>query len=139
MNAAMLSPMPVAPGNSPFGEDLSGRFIHVSELENRPSLRYLVPGEIPENSFVVVYGQSESGKSFLTLDYVAKVLQQGGAVLYLAAEGQSGYPDRVRALAHHYQFDLKTQPIYFGFNGFNLASPDEIDIIISCSPVRRPG
>lgn len=75
----------------------------------KPNLvdNYLIKGVISAGSMSVVYGPSNSGKTFFALDLAyrvaAGVYWQGrrvkrGAVLYLAAEGGSGIVNRIVAL-----------------------------------------
>lgn len=75
----------------------------------QPSLqrRYLVKGWLDQGALSVLYGPSNSGKSFLALNiahHVAKGRIWGGRrvtpgrVLYIAAEGGGGFANRVAAL-----------------------------------------
>ncbi|HBS99293.1 MAG TPA: hypothetical protein DEB47_05395 [Citreicella sp.] len=75
----------------------------------RPCLErpYLVKGWLDQSALSVLYGPSNSGKSFLALDmahHVAKGRSWGnrrvnkGRVLYIAAEGGGGFSNRVAAL-----------------------------------------
>lgn len=68
---------------------------------------YLVKGWLDQGALSVLYGPSNSGKSFLALDiahHVAKGREWGGRrvskgrVLYIAAEGGGGFANRVAAL-----------------------------------------
>mgnify|MGYP001171880374 CR=1 FL=1 len=68
---------------------------------------YLVKGWLDQSALSVLYGPSNSGKSFLALDlahHVAKGRTWGsrrvnrGRVLYIAAEGGGGFANRVSAL-----------------------------------------
>lgn len=69
-------------------------------------------GLIPEEAFVGLYGQPESGKSFVALDW-AMCISEGqdwlgsyptkqSPVVYIAAEGGRGIQKRVRAWMSHY-------------------------------------
>lgn len=68
---------------------------------------YLVKGWLDQSALSVLYGPSNSGKSFLALDlahHIAKGRQWGnrrvrkGRVLYVAAEGGGAFANRVAAL-----------------------------------------
>lgn len=72
------------------------RIIHASELKNQPRMQWLIDGEIPARAITVVFGAPEAGKSFLVLDYAERVGQRK-PVLYIAAEGESGYYQRHEA------------------------------------------
>lgn len=84
-------------GHLRFGQDVEAQL-------DRP---YQVKGWIDRGGLSVLYGPSNTGKSFLALDlahHVAKGLPWGGhrvtagRVLYLAAEGGAGFTNRVAAL-----------------------------------------
>jgi archaellum biogenesis ATPase FlaH len=71
--------------------------------------RLLDPG-----AMAVVYGQSNSGKTFLSLDLAFHIATgrpwmgravKGGSVLYIAAEGSRGVRKRILALRKHYAID----------------------------------
>lgn len=83
-------------------------FVRASQMPDWEPPQELVEGMLIENRMSVVYGDSNTGKSFLALDMAAhmtlgrdwfgrKVRQ--GAVLYLAAEAPRSIQDRARALA----------------------------------------
>lgn len=85
--------------------DQGGRFrlIPASELGNLPRPVWLLRERIQRGGFGVLYGPSGSGKSFVAVDWAA-VVAQHFAVVYVAAEGVSGYAARVLAwCAHHKQ------------------------------------
>lgn len=78
-------------------------------MEITPDLtnRYLIKGWLDRGAVSLLYGPSNTGKSFLALDmahHVAKGLEWGGKrvrkgrVLYVAAEGGSTFKNRVAAL-----------------------------------------
>lgn len=75
--------------------------IHASKLGSLRPLEWLVPGEIPARGLTVLFGPSGAGKSFVALNY-ALMVAQDKTVVYIAAEGETGYEDRVKAwLAHN--------------------------------------
>jgi len=76
--------------------------IHASELQNLPPVEWIIPGEIPERAIVVLFGPSGSGKSFLSLDYALRIAQSK-TVVYMAAEGEYGYAQRVGAWKTHHK------------------------------------
>jgi hypothetical protein len=69
------------------------RLLHFSELRMLPRLAWLIQGEIPARSLAVIFGPSGSGKSFIAIDY-ALTIAQSANVVYVAAEGASGYAAR---------------------------------------------
>lgn len=82
------------------------RFMPVSEfLQGRPP-SWIVRDVVPDADLVVVYGESQSGKTFFVLDLVASIVRGlpwrdhkvvQGRVAYVAAEGANGFRNRVRA------------------------------------------
>lgn len=92
------SPMPkvLAKRQPPF------RVIPARDLHTLPPVRWIVPGEIPEASLVVVYGESGAGKSFVTIDYALKIAQDR-IVAYVPTEGEAGYRKRVAAWCKHHK------------------------------------
>ena len=80
----------------------------------KPMLRsnYLIKGWLGRQQMSVLYGQSNTGKSFLMLDMAYHVAAgrewhghkvKQGVTLYLAAEGGHGYLNRARVIQDHYQ------------------------------------
>lgn len=85
-------------------------FVQASHLPNWEPPQELVEGMLIEGGMTVVYGDSNTGKSFLVLDMVAhitlgrpwfgkRVKRRG--VVYLAAESPRSIMDRARALEEH--------------------------------------
>lgn len=60
------------------------------QMKALPQVTFLIHDLLPENSLALLYGPSESGKSFLALDWAATLASQGKAVLYFALEGIIG-------------------------------------------------
>lgn len=87
------------------------RVLNETEILARPRPRWLVKGIIPDAALTVFYGQSGSGKSFIALDLFACVARgipwrgfktQQRRVVYLAAEGQGGFRNRLEAYRQHH-------------------------------------
>lgn len=89
------------------------RLYSPSQIEQFPTPNFLVEGMIHEGNFAVLYGKPKSGKSLVALD-LALAIQSGrqwlaggkkvseGQVVYVAAEGQSGYKGRIAACRRGY-------------------------------------
>lgn len=87
-------------GETPNGQRF--RLLTADDLAKLPPLRWLVDKELPAASFVVLYGPTGSGKSFVTLEYALRIAQDQ-PVVYVAAEGAHGYASRVLAWCKHHQ------------------------------------
>lgn len=83
-------------------------YVQASHLPGWEPPRELIEGMLIEGGMTVIYGDSNTGKSFLTLDMAAHVTLgrdwfgrrvKQGAVVYLAAESPRSIIDRSRALA----------------------------------------
>jgi AAA domain len=87
----------------------STRLLSLSDLEQLPPPSFLLQDFLRAQGFNVLYGPSESGKSFLALDwslciasglpFYGQVVDQG-AVVYIAAEGAGGVNDRIQSWLH---------------------------------------
>lgn len=101
----------------------------------------MVGGIIGEGQFGVVYGESGSGKSFLSFDmamhYALKWEWMGhkiggeGACVYIAAEGRGGWANRVDAFCQHHNLDEEARamcPFAFIIEGVNLGRTGNGDI-----------
>lgn len=102
----------VAPASQPEAQQPAAdtrllSFVQASHLPNWEPPQELVEGMLIEGGMTVVYGDSNTGKSFLVLDMVAhislgrpwfgkRVKRKG--VVYLAAESHRSIMDRARAL-----------------------------------------
>lgn len=74
------------------------------------NLKWLLKGFLPKGTLGVLYGESGSGKSFATLDLSAAICRgieswnghrvTKGRVLYVVAEGVSGFRQRIKAYCH---------------------------------------
>ncbi len=104
------------------------KLIHADELDNLPPLSWLVDGEIPRNGLSALVGPSGSGKSFVALDYALRIAQLD-AVVYVAAEGASGYAIRKNAWCRHYQ--EPAGHLHFWLEAVNLLDPSAVDAFIA--------
>ncbi len=92
------------------GHDLD--LLSTPELLRLPDPVWLMDGVLPRAAVSVVYGQPETGKSFVALDWSVCISEgipwlgvhktRQAPVIYIAAEGGSGIKKRVRALMEHY-------------------------------------
>jgi hypothetical protein len=82
------------------------RLLCDSELEQLPSLRWLVKRIIPDAGIGAIYGDSGTFKSFLALDLLAHISTgrewfgkrvRAAPSVYVPFEGQGGIPNRIKA------------------------------------------
>lgn len=76
------------------------------------SLKWLIKGFFPKMVLGMLFGESGAGKSFATLDMCAAISRgidtwnghkvKPGRVLYVVAEGVSGFRQRIRAYCHQH-------------------------------------
>lgn len=82
--------------------------------------QYLIKGLLPKATLGVLYGESGSGKSFITLDMCVAVARglpwrgkrsTQGRVVYIVAEGAAGFRNRLIAYARHHGLDPAGIPL----------------------------
>jgi len=81
--------------------------LSVSQLLQRPRATWLIRNVLPQAELAIIYGESGSGKSFFTLDMVASLargldwrghkVERAAPVVYICAEGEADFRDRVQA------------------------------------------
>lgn len=108
---AATQPAQAAPAAEAADDDSLARTLPYVQASNLPGWeppRELIEGMLIEGGMTVIYGDSNTGKSFLTLDMAAHLTLgrdwfgrrvKQGAVVYLAAESPRSIIDRSRALA----------------------------------------
>lgn len=119
--------LPDLPVSNPLPER-NWMIVHASELENLPPVEWLIPGEIPKKGLCVIFGQSGAGKSFLSLDYALR-LAQNAPVVYIAAEGESGYPQRIAAWRKHNHQGVGK--LYICLGAVNIYDPDDFEDFVA--------
>jgi KaiC/GvpD/RAD55 family RecA-like ATPase len=105
---------PVLREGMPSGREFTaGRFRIVDRegMNHIPPARWIIPGLIPQDAYVVMFGQPGTFKSFLAFDMAATVatgasfpwsgawgdVTEDGPVLYALGEGRAGFTKRVKA------------------------------------------
>ena len=92
-------------------ESLLDELVWIGDAQPVLQSNYLIKNWLGSKQMTVVYGQSNTGKSFFTLDMSYHIAAgrdwhghnvKQGVVLYYAAEGGSGYLNRARAIQDHY-------------------------------------
>lgn len=83
---------------------------HTDFMKEVKAPSWIIKGFLPKATYGMIFGESGSGKSFLTYDICAAIVRgedwQGkrvkkGRVLYVVAEGQAGFVNRGRAYVEH--------------------------------------
>lgn len=108
--------------------EFTSKLIHASELDKLAPIEWLRRGEIPAQGLTVIYGPSGAGKSFLALDYALQIAQ-AAPVVYVAAEGERGYKQRVQAWVKHHKQGVGQLYIYP--DAVSLANENELTAFIS--------
>jgi hypothetical protein len=92
-----------------------------ADLQSLPKRESLIGGLLDCAAMSVVFGGTNTGKTFVALHMAAHVALgwpwcertiRRGAVLYLAAEGGLGIQERLTAFRIHHDVDVATTPLY---------------------------
>lgn len=87
----------------------------VDEFLARPPADWIIKGVLPKATLAVVFGESGSGKTFFVLDMVGAIARgepwrerktAKGRVVYICAEGESGFRNRLAAYCQHFGADV---------------------------------
>lgn len=124
------------------------RVVHASEFTARKSGGYHIKGLIPRGELVMIFGPSGSGKSFVALD-LCKAIATGqefwrghrvkpGRVVYLVAEGVSGFSDRLKAFQEYHDLDLSSIDLYIIPATPNLLQSKDTKDLIAALAVIEP-
>ena len=82
---------------------------------------WIIKGFLPQAGLAVIYGASGSGKTFFTLDFAGAVARGGewrglpvkqGRVVYVVAEGASGFQRRLAAYCQFHGIDIDTLDVW---------------------------
>lgn len=117
-------------------------FYSVDDFLNLPPLEYLIEGHLTLKGFTGLIGPSGHGKSFIALD-IACCVSSGiswhghqtkqGSVIYVVAEGEDGFKDRIRAwLNGHPEIDqdLLKRNLKFVPHAIQLTENNEINELL---------
>jgi hypothetical protein len=103
------------------------------DLASLPPMRWRVRGMLPEHGLAAIYGPSQSGKSFLTLDMLAAVSEGrewfgrrtvACPVSYVVLEGQDGIKQRTDA--YRARFGPLPPAMRFFASPFALLEPEDV-------------
>ena len=131
------------------GSNVALRVYSISELMALPPQTWLVKGVIPQTGMGIVYGDSGSGKTFITIDLALSIarglswqacrIKQATGVLYVSAEGGGAMGARLQAYAKHHDTDLSALPFGVVTVGLNLRGGDDQKVIDGCNEMRSRG
>lgn len=116
--------------------DSKWRFYHASDLDQLPAMAWLIEYEIPAKSLTILFGASGAGKTFWMVDRGLRIAQSV-PVVYVAAEGESGYRNRVKAWIQH--FRQKPGALYFVFGAVKMLDRAIVDSFIEAMRPIAPG
>ena len=111
-----------------------------TQVTQMPDPEWLIEKLFPTGSFVVLYGPSEHGKSFVALDWAFHIATgkpwQGlpvkqGPVVYIAAEGRGGLGQRITAWKATYQ--PASTPVYFSLQPLDILEDGPDELIGACA------
>lgn len=108
--------------------EASRYLLHASELGNLPPVNWLINGIIPERGLSILYGEPKSGKSFWALD-AAEAVALRRPVVYIAAEGESGYQYRHAAWMKFHKITKPSQ-LYFWVRPVKMMQKSEVEAFI---------
>jgi RecA-family ATPase len=112
-------------------EPLKFTFTHADDLSNEEGAYDFVENVLTDGAVSVVYGASNSGKTFFALDLAAHIATgkkwqdkevERGAVLYIALEGTQGAVNRIKAMKMRGILP-EGAPLYVCFSPVNLLDP----------------
>ena len=122
------------------------RVLSPAELRTLPPAKWRIQGLLPEIGIAVLYGPSGAGKSFVALSMalaLARGVEWHGmpvaqcGVLYVAAEGSSGFRSRVAAYAAHHACDLDAEPFWLVPEAIDLMASDDPQLVIDAALSRH--
>lgn len=116
------------------------KFLQAAEYcVGRKRLDWFIPGVLPKAELCAVFGASGAGKTFFTLDMVARIAQglpwwgkrtRQTRVAYVVAEGATGFQDRMTAWCGQNGVDLGDLDLYGLPDAPNfLEKQDVIDLV----------
>lgn len=122
----------VAPNTvGPFGS------VHIEQFMNDGREQgWLIKGVLPDQGVSQIYGDTQAGKTFQTIDMMFSVTRgipwcghkvRQGNVVYIAAEGAAGARKRFRAYGKHHDIDVNHLPVIVLQKAPNLM--DEADFV----------
>lgn len=115
-------------------------FISAAELcERRSPDNFLIKPYIENDSVIVTFGESGSGKSFVGIDIALCIasktpwhghtINKSGPVFYIAGEGYAGIIRRIAAHAKHHGYSMADLPFFVSDRPARIVEKDSIKSI----------
>ena len=114
------------------------KILSLDDLSHMPDPEWLINGVLPKGGIAEMHGMPATGKSFIALDMALHVATgsswhghstEQGSVLYVAAEGATGYKRRIEAWeSAHGIVDIES--LYFVASGVQLHEDEEIEALL---------
>lgn len=107
--------------------------IHWNDFQNREKRKPLIKGILDRGAVSVIYGASNSGKTFFALNLVLAIAlgedwlgyrTKKGSVVYVAAEGGLGISERLEAIRKQKEISENLPPFYIIPKSVDLGSED---------------
>jgi RecA-family ATPase len=104
-----------------------------SEIQTLPKNEPLIEGLLDAGTFSIVFGASGAGKTFFVLDLAAHIplgwewrehTVKKGSTVYIAAEGGSGFAQRLTAFRHHHEIETEGVEFYVIAEPIDLCQSD---------------
>jgi hypothetical protein len=112
-------------------------FYDIDEYDLIPPVKWLLEPMFIERGLTLTIGESEVGKSFLTIHYALRIATEAKRqVIYLGLESFSQYPERIRAWLSHYQ---KKAQGYFKLSDYPLQLMDTSNVKVFIKLVQDAG
>jgi RecA-family ATPase len=115
------------------------QFFDINAINQLPVNKWIIQDIIPDNSTIILYGESGCGKTFVAIDislhitnnmmWNSNVLMKPGIVIYLAGEGIYGFSNRLNAWQSYYK---QISPLFFiiPINNISIWMEDNINKLI---------
>jgi hypothetical protein len=112
---------------------LPDKLLHFADIKPATEANDFIEGLLTEGGMSVIYGESNSGKTFFATDLAFHVAcgwawngrdVRRGSVLYCSLEGSFGIRNRMAALARHHAVDPANVPLYVLPVTMELVTPD---------------
>ena len=94
--------------------------VSLGDYSSGPPPSWFIKGVLSRAGLGILYGESGAGKSFAVFDMLCAIARgvpwnarrvKPGRVIYVCAEGQDGFRQRIRAYGQHYGVDMAALPI----------------------------